>query len=546
MSYTCLILPYAVEDADRKKPFTYDMEVAAILCLAEAQRKKPGILDVSPERISFISKQHYPLWAVPWENECLIADGLESFSHTIVHMKPPDVKLFTEDIKRNTAIRKLYRSALEKHAQTFKDFIETTQIPIEAVISDKKLLSIIFEYLKQNFTSKRNAAELIGLAPPKLNEKAALEVARKIIDHWEQIQSEIKGLQYAIGVLNEETSFHEHKILREIEQLRGMYKKEILRIKPLIEKRVERLITDRDAKIKKAMKDTEREVIATLKERDKQERKLRRLERSIRGFERKRDARKRKGDKPGESYWNSEVKKCKTKMSEIGEAIQALSHRIERARKQNEDTIKKLNKDYQAMIDRERSRTADLKASGDYEIATKRKEIEELRSEASSIINLVGQLIEQKRLHASQLKEVTIPLRPEGVTLICVPFYLVQYETEEKSRSQLYAPVIAMGYEGIIKRIQKAVWSFSLEYRIKLLLRPRSMELKRMFTSILAKKTREDKAFKEILHRLGCSNNLLSIPNFREVLARGMEELKGEGWVNSEEKDAILYTYAPP
>jgi len=546
MSYTCLILPYAVEDADRKKPFTHDMEVAAILCLAEAQRKKPGILDVSPERISFISKQHYPLWAVPWENECLIADGLESFSHTIVHMKPPDVKLFTEDIKRNTAIRKLYRSALEKHAQTFKDFIETTQIPIEAVISDKKLLSIIFEYLKQNFTSKRNAAELIGLAPPKLNEKTALEVARKIIDHWEQIQSEIKGLQYAIGVLNEETSFHEHKILREIEQLRGMYKKEILRIKPLIEKRVERLITDRDAKIKKAMKDTEREVIATLKERDKQERKLRRLERSIRGFERKRDARKRKGDKPGESYWNSEVKKCKTKMSEIGEAIQALSHRIERARKQNEDTIKKLNKDYQAMIDRERSRTADLKASGDYEIATKRKEIEELRSEASSIINLVGQLIEQKRLHASQLKEVTIPLRPEGVTLICVPFYLVQYETEEKSRSQLYAPVIAMGYEGIIKRIQKAVWSFSLEYRIKLLLRPRSMELKRMFTSILAKKTREDKAFKEILHRLGCSNNLLSIPNFREVLARGMEELKGEGWVNSEEKDAILYTYAPP
>ena len=546
MSYTCLILPYAVEDADRKKPFTHDMEVAAILCLAEAKRKKPGILDVSPERISFISKLHYPLWAVPWENECLIADGLGLFSHTIVHMKPPDVKLFTEDIKRNTSVRKLYRSALEKHAQTFKDFIETAQIPIEAVISDKKLLSIIFEYLKQSFMSKRNAAGLIGLAPPKLNEKAALEVARKIIDHWGQIQSEIKGLQYAIGVLNEETSFHEHKILREIEQVRGMYEKEILRVKPLIGKRVERLMTERDAKIKKAMKATERELTATLKERDKRERKLRRLERSKRGFERKRDARKRKGDKPGESYWNSEVKRCKIKMSEIGEAIQALSHRIERARKQNEVTIKKLNKDYQAMIDRERGRIADLEASRDYEIAMRRKEIEELRSEASSIINLVGQLIEQKRLHASQLKEVTIPWRPEGVTLICVPFYLVQYETEGKSRSQLYAPVIAMGYEGIIKRIQKAIWSFSLEYRIKLLLRPRSRALKRMFTSVLAKITREDKAFKEILHRLGCSNNLLSIPNFREGLARGMEELKKESWINSEEKDAILYAYAPP
>jgi hypothetical protein len=546
MSYTCLILPYAVEDADRKKPFTHDMEVAAILCLAEAERKKPGILDISPERISFISKLHYPLWAVPWENECFIVDGLGFFSHTIVHMKPPDVKLFTEDIKRSTAVRKLYRSALERHAQTFKDFIGTAQIPIEAVISDKELLSTIFEYLKQSFTSKRNAAGLIGLAPPKLNEKAALEAARKVIDHWGQIQSEIKGLQYAIGVLNEETDFHEHKILREIEQVRGMYEKEILRVKPLIGKRVERLIRERDAKIKKATKATEREVIAALKERDKQERKLRRLERSKREFERKRDARKRRGDRPGESYWNSEVKRCKIKMSEIEERIQALSHRIERARKQNEAAIKKLKKDYQAMIDRERRRIEDLEASRDYEIAMKRKEIKELRSEASSIINLVEQLIEQKRLHASQLKEVTIPWRSEGVTLICVPFYLVQYETEAKSRSRLYAPVIATGYEGIIKKIQKAIWSFSLEYRIKLLLRPRSRALKRMFTSVLAKKTREDKALKEILHRLGCSNNLLTIPNFREVLARGMEELKVEGWVSSEEKDAILYTYAPP
>jgi len=546
MSYTSLILPYAVEDADRKKPFTYDMEVAAILCLAEAERKKPGILEASPERISFISKLHYPLWAVPWDNEAFIVDGLGFFSHTIIYMKPPDVKLFTEEIKRNTAVRKLYRSALQKHVQTFKDFIETTQIPIEAVISDKKLLSAIFEYLKQSFLSKRNAAGLIGLAPPKLNEKVTREVASKIIDHWGQLQSDIKGLQYAIGVLNEETSFHERKILREIEQAREMYEKEVLRVKPLIEKRVERLITERDAKMKKAIKAAERELIVTLKERDKQERKLHRLERSKRELERKRDARKRKGDKPGESYWSNEVKRCKIKMSEIGEVMEVLSRHIDQVRKQKEVTIEKLNKDYQAMIDRERGRIADLEASRDYEIAMKQKEIEELRSEASSIISPVGQLIEQKRLHASQLKEVTIPWRPDEVTLICVPFYLVQYETEAKSRSNLYVPVIAMGYEGIIKRIQKAIGSFSLEYRIKLLLRPKSGELERMFNSVLAKKAREDKALEEILHRLGYSNNLLSIPDFREVLARGMEELKGEGWVNSEEKDAILNAYARP
>ncbi|NIW12787.1 MAG: hypothetical protein GWN31_02385, partial [Candidatus Thorarchaeota archaeon] len=56
------------------------------------------------------------------------------------------------------------------------------------------------------------------------------------------------------------------------------------------------------------------------------------------------------------------------------------------------------------------------------------KEIEKLMSETSSITNLIGQLIEQKRLHASQLKELTIPWRPEKITLINVPFYVFRYE----------------------------------------------------------------------------------------------------------------------
>ncbi|KUO42921.1 MAG: hypothetical protein APU95_00260 [Hadesarchaea archaeon YNP_N21] len=60
-----LILPYAIEDVDRKKPFTGEMEVAAIHCLAEAERKK-GVLVSQPEKISFVSKIYYPFWAIPW------------------------------------------------------------------------------------------------------------------------------------------------------------------------------------------------------------------------------------------------------------------------------------------------------------------------------------------------------------------------------------------------------------------------------------------------------------------------------------------------
>ncbi|UCE15580.1 MAG: hypothetical protein JSV12_06815, partial [Candidatus Bathyarchaeota archaeon] len=167
----------------------------------------------------------------------------------------------------------------------------------------------------------------------------------------------------------------------------------------------------------------------------------------------------------------------------------------------------------------------------------------ELVSEALSTTNLIEQLVEQKKLHASQLKEKTILWEPEGVTLINVPFYVFGYENGEKSRYHVHSPVVAMGYEGIIRKIQKTIWSFSLESRIKLLLRSRSRSLVEMFTSIFAERLREDETLERVMYELGSSNNLLDAQDFGEALARGMKELKAEGWISQDEKDTLLKAY---
>ncbi len=120
---------------------------------------------------------------------------------------------------------------------------------------------------------------------------------------------------------------------------------------------------------------------------------------------------------------------------------------------------------------------------------------------------------------------------------------MFRYETETKSRYHVHPPAVAMGYEGIIRKIQKVIWSFSLESRIKLLLHLRSKALEEMFTSRFAEKMRNDKALLEVVHRIGSLNNLLNTQNFGEALAKGMEELKVEGWITQEEKDTILKVY---
>lgn len=540
-----LTLPYVAQDTSRKKPFTYDIEVAAILCVAEAKRKKLRILGTPPEKLSFISKLYYPLWAVPWNNECLVVDGLGIFSYTIAYRKTPDVSTFVEDLKRGAAIREFYRSALKSHAKTFEDFVEVVHVPVESIVASKDLLSAFWEYVKQQLSSEERAAEPIVVVPPKLDEKAVLGKTEELLDHWKQIQSEIKGLQYAITVLHEETELHEQKILCEIEEIQETFEKGILSIKSVVEERVKQLMEKRDTEIKAMMRVAEKELEAALKERERYEQKLEKLDRNRSVYQKRKDMRKHRGNEVGVTYWDHKIKVCENKISHVMGKIKVLSRFIERTRKQNELGVKRLNETYQAMIIRERKTVSDAEVSRDSQIEVIQKEMRELRLETTSITNLIGQLIEKKRLQASELKNVTMPWKLERPVQIFVPFYLFRYETEAKSRYYVYPPVIAMDYEGIVRKIQKTIWSFSLESRIKLLLRPRSKALERMFTSTFAEGMKRDKALAETMYKLGSSNNLLKVQDFGEKLTKGIEELKVEGWINQEEKDAILKVYVP-
>ncbi|UCH70951.1 MAG: hypothetical protein JSV29_02970, partial [Candidatus Bathyarchaeota archaeon] len=271
MSSSSLTLPYVVENEDRKKPFTRDIEAAAVLCLAESKRKKPGILGAPPEKLSLISKLHYPLWAVPWENECIIIDGLSILSHTIAYMKTPDVNLFVEDIKRNRSTRELFRRTLKSHTKTFEEFAETTQVFMKSIVANKEILPTILWYVTREPTVKKDSTQTGLSIPLNLDEKAVMKRAESLFSCWRSIQSEIAGLHYAINVLDRETEFHEQKIANEIEQISETFEDQISALRLQVEERVNRLTTELSAKIQSIFQITEKELKAALEERTKNE-----------------------------------------------------------------------------------------------------------------------------------------------------------------------------------------------------------------------------------------------------------------------------------
>lgn len=537
-----LILPYSVKEKARKKPFTLDMEISAILCSAEAQRKKPGILDASFEKVTFISKLHYPIWAVPWKDSFLLVDGLNIFRYTFPYVKIPDVEPFTEKVKRSLTDKEQFRNTLRQHAQTFVD-PEVTQNTLEAIFAEENILSSLAEYFEQISQFEEKQSEPVALVPPKLNEKAASEKAEKAVDLWGQIQFDIKGLQYASGVLNEGTSYEEEMIFREIEHLRGLYDAKIAPLRPLVEKKIEKLLLERDAKIAKLNKTIERKLIPKLREKRRHERELERLERSLIECKKRLEKGKRRGNDISASKWEHKIKVCQSKLSQARRALQSVSELIEMIRKQGEREVQDVKDSFKLLIEGEKRKILDIEASRDLEIKSRKRQIEEMRADTSLIVEQIWRLIELKRSEASRIEENTIPHPIENIMLLCFPFYLARYKTKAKARYLTFPPVVVMDFKGIVRWLQKAFHRFSLQSRIRLLLRPKSTALEEMLGKALLERIRSDNILDKAVCELGFSNNILHSSDFRETLAKGTEELQKEGWISREEKEALLKTY---
>ncbi len=152
-------------------------------------------------------------------------------------------------------------------------------------------------------------------------------------------------------------------------------------------------------------------------------------------------------------------------------------------------------------------------------------------------------MIEERRLHLSELEELTIDWQPEKATLLALPFYLTAYFAVDKKRYDVIGPFNVQSPEGIVKEIKKKLLSFSLPARIQVLLQPRAKAFDKMFDSCL-KSTHDDQALNDKLAELGKANNILNQPNLREALTTGAKELKTEGWMKQEEGTKLVRDYA--
>ncbi|MEM1539434.1 MAG: hypothetical protein QXK33_03360 [Candidatus Bathyarchaeia archaeon] len=542
MPKTSLILPFAVQ-SDTNEVFTYNMEVAAVLLLAEAKRRKLGFLGTS-EKIKFVSRMYYPLWLVPWGEKTIMLDGLETFSSSITYQELPSLEIFLEAVEQGLRVREQFRLSLENHRKTFENFARSVEVKFEALISERELLSAIYEYLQEASHFQPKESLTLVLAPPKMDFQKALQRAQQLLEVYGRVRSDIMGMDYAKKVLMDAVAFHEEMILKEIKFVQESYDKEISELTPVVEGRVNRLEKERDAEIAKVNERFEKIFRMKEKERRRRELELQKLELQKAELKKRLDARKRKDDKVGLARLEHKIRLCESKIREVEKKLDALNRFLEETRRQSENDVERINSSYKELIEKEKGKIAALEAQRDERILSKQREIDALRTAASQIAQQIEELIERKKKMEKEIEGMALPWRVEDVSLACLPFYLVGYQAGGKTRLKIFPPLIFPGSRGILKTFRKTLFGFAASSKIGLFMRPRSQVIGKMLDSALKKRFKSDKAFYEAFHSAASSANVLASQKFKETLFKGLEELRAKGLVGQKEADFLASLYS--
>jgi hypothetical protein len=526
-----LVLPFIVEAHDGKENVTYPTEVACVVCMTELQRKKAGFLRDMPEKVLFMSKIYYPIWALPMEGSCLIIDGLSSsLSHKFTFKEPKNTGLFVEDLRKNSVALREFMAAVKKHAKNPEKLASTVNVSFEALIADRKTLNFFLECFKSGSFLSGNKDEKVDLIPLEIDKKTTAETREAVTNHLRRIHANVKGLQYALGVLSGEVEFHERMVSNEVELLKEKCEAEVSSLKLEAEKKTTKLKLKRDTTIMHIQKDTREKTEDLEKKREVYMRKLREIERK------KESIQKREKITARRTY---EIEKRDREIDSVKKEISALSSVIENVRKEGNKSTKEVDEEFRRSVALEEEKIKELNSVYESKISGKKKQIAEMASETAAITKSVESLMDEMKREASVFSEqISVDWKLDDPALLCVPIYMIGYTKGNRERYNLFSPMTISDDAGVLKELRK-ILTLTSEPRLKLLMRPRSDELHEMLSSHVMKRMQNEETFRENMIRICRANNLLERVDFEKTLNEGLTEVEKKLWITAEEAATV-------
>jgi len=538
MPIVYLTLPFATEDKNTKTKLSDDMELAAIICASATEHPKSETHNFA--KITFVSKLQYPIWAISRGKDCFLLDGLSLIIGDIPLLTTADPEALIDELRKNAKDQDQFLGTLRRERETFKGPSSRSQFSIPGFIDDKQMLTDMISFIKDTTRSNTSSSTRPdSLITPRISQEDAIRIGDEISEHYDTLQSEIKGLQYAKEVVIQETQIHADKLEQELHEMQEDFSQQIALLTEEVHRKIAQLENEQDSEIAKMTTKNDRGMRETLAEKQKMEKQLLKLEQDKNEYEKRKEIRRSKKDAPGEIRWKVRLENVKKQISEVKRKTKSFSDLLNNTQKEIEKTTKKLRENCDALVDAERKKIEALEKSRNSEMEKKSEKIKDLQRDTLTLTNNIEAQVDQIKLALAKFDEAKAPWDIETPTLIGIPTYIVGQKTKNENRYLLFPPAIAEEHKGLGATIGSALGFSSLGSRINSMLKPRSRYLEKIFNS-LRKELEKHETLEDTVNRVATSKNLIILPDFQERLRNGLEQLEDRGWIKPEEKDAIL------
>ena len=529
-----LLLTFSASAKDRTLPFTEDMERAIVFYTAESDRKKNEgiILKKQPEELTFISKSCYPIWLVPWRGKTLLFDGLGVSTRTLLYEVLPDVKVFMNDIQGSAEKRQAYSAALTDHAHYFQSIKSVEQKTVLGLITSPDFINDFQDYLATAEEVGEAEIKEIRLSPI-VDASTISSALNELSELKSTLERDIQSLSEAMKLLSATTRQHVSVIREETKKIQAELNEKINGAKSLAMEKIRRIQERYDARILKTSQRFEKQLQDLHQERVKLEKKEERALSQIERCEAEIQTSKNQRDSSGERRWKEEREKWKREVSALKKDMEALNKQIEQTESQKKIEIANVRSEFNAESEEAMKDVRELEAVRDSKIQRSRRETRSLEDSTSALLAQLDRLTKQKRGLLEELDKMGMQEPRRKLALAYVPFYLACFQSADQRRYVVYPPSIAGSMSAITKF--KGILGVS---KVKSLFQQRSKAVTNVLNQLITLIER-DPVFKRDLHDAGVQANILQTSESLERIRKGLEDLRNEEWISTNEFQAL-------
>jgi hypothetical protein len=529
-----LILPFAVPAKDRYVPFTKDMEMAAIVYLAEKDRKKGEgrVLKKTEEKIAYIAETCYPIWLVPWKGKALIFDGLEFTNPSISYDVIPDATAFDNDLQASSKSLQAYVAALAQNASYFQNFCGKEEKTVEGLITNPEFVQELIDYLQYAEDIEKSTTTKAMLSPRLDASEVAMSIG-KLSDLRDKIANEIKDLSKSMRALSKVTKEQVKTLQLEMKATIKEFDKKLEKAKPKVMAKIAKIKEKRDEEVTSISKKHDRSLRTLHQNRISIERTLERLTTEIERYEADiKEFRERK-DESGEVQITEKLDEAKKKIPALNKEIKDIDKEIENVEDTKKVEVSKARTKPDDQIEEAMRSIRDIEAAKEARIRLEQQELADLEEKTSVMIKQIDVMIKAKEAALNELDSMGAQERRRKQAIVYLPVYFVCYERETEKRYVVYPPsyVGSMG----IKTKLKGVFGSG---KMKSFLQPRSQAIATLLDQLVYL-TKENPVFEKEITNAGNKADILQETDSQAGIQKGITELKNENWISENEAQEL-------